>query len=343
MSANAALEEVAGIHSAAVGAVAGVGPAAYAEVLDLVRQSRFGAAQLPRAAGGGELADAELIEQVIGLATSDPATANALGVHFTFVDWLWRRGATGMRSRWLGEAARGALFVGSGAALLGGADPDPVRFAEDPLGLRASGTVRDDCDAGRFDWLLVPAGARSGRAGLAVVNCTREPMSFAAGAARAPGTYPMPGGTIALDGLIVHDGEFLAADAEPGVTDVLALATPFGRLYRLAVLLGVLRQVVAKVDRERLDPAADLEFGRLADAEASLAAAVSDAAAGDTAIETARIAADRAARTAAAVLLGEAIDGLVDEDRALDLATRAGWATAISAICWSAPDPLSPH
>jgi alkylation response protein AidB-like acyl-CoA dehydrogenase len=306
------------------------------DVIDRIRETRFGALRVPIEFGGAGVIQRAFFAAIIDLAHADANVAHILRAHFWFVE-LRRLDDPAGRDRWLRSVADGTIY-GNAASEVGGSRPVgefvlDTRLTDDGDGYRLNGTKYYSTGSLYSDAVAVFAGHEDGRLASAIVPVDREGVTLEDDwdgiGQRLTGT-----GTTRLDDVALAAHEVVFRDvADPPAPSYEGASL---QLYLTAVIAGVLRSVrddaAALVrGRERTyvhgaapvaadDPQLQEVVGRIASwafaAEASVLAAAD---ALDAAEETLQDGVPDAAAAAHASLRAAEAKVLVDE-----LAQRAG-------------------
>jgi alkylation response protein AidB-like acyl-CoA dehydrogenase len=224
------------------------------DIVDLIRETRFGAMRIPVEEGGAGASYREFFATLIDLAHADANVAHILRAHFWFVELRLLATDRAERGRWLGEVARGAIFGNAASELgprtVGGRELD-TRLTSDGDGFRLNGT-KYYCTGSLFsDWVAVFAATDDGRMASVIVPVDRDGLTLEddwdgiGQRLTGTGTARLAGVAVAADEVIVLRG----GDEWPA-----SYVGAFLQLYLTAVLAGVARSIV--------DDAAALTRGR---------------------------------------------------------------------------------
>jgi len=141
------------------------------DVLDLLRQARFGALRLARPEGGGASLR-EVFQEAILLGAADPNVAHIYRNHFTFVERFLLGSTDARRQPWRETVRRGGIVglasTELGRKQIGGATPFQTSLIDSGDGLRLNGTKYYSTGTLYADLILVRAIAANGE-GVAVV------------------------------------------------------------------------------------------------------------------------------------------------------------------------------
>ncbi|MGD0196855.1 MAG: acyl-CoA dehydrogenase family protein [Solirubrobacteraceae bacterium] len=214
------------------------------DVIDLIRETRFGAMRIPVEEGGAGASYREFFAILIELAHADANVAHILRAHFWFVESRLLATDRDERARWLGEVARGAIFGNAaselGSRTVGGRELD-TRLSTDGDGFRLNGT-KYYCTGSLFsDWVAVFAATDDGRIASVIVPVDRGGFTLEddwdgiGQRLTGTGTARLVDVAVAADEVILLPG----GDEWPA-----SYQGAFLQLYLTAVIAGISRSVV---------------------------------------------------------------------------------------------------
>jgi alkylation response protein AidB-like acyl-CoA dehydrogenase len=213
------------------------------DVIETLREARFGALRVPVQEGGAGASFRELFATVIDLAAADANVAHILRAHFWFVEQRLLATEPELRGRWLGEVARGAIF-GNAASELGpravGDRQLDTRVTIDGDRFRLNGTKYYSTGSLFSDWVSVFASTEAGRLAAVIVPVDREGVTLEDDwdgmGQRLTGT-----GTTRLENVAVAEHELiLLPDQDDWPASYIGA---FVQLYVTAVIAGVTRTI----------------------------------------------------------------------------------------------------
>lgn len=134
------------------------------DIVDLIRQSRFGAARIPSRDGGGGSSIRELLDAVIRLGSADANVAHILRNHFSVVERLIRSPYDDQSRQWQKAVAAGSIIGLATTELttprVGNVTPDTI-LTPDGDGYRLNGTKYYSTGSLYADYILVRAAVKN--------------------------------------------------------------------------------------------------------------------------------------------------------------------------------------
>jgi alkylation response protein AidB-like acyl-CoA dehydrogenase len=219
------------------------------DVIDRLRAARFGALRVPVADGGAGATHRELFTALIDLAHADANVAHILRAHFWFVELRLLDTDPEVRSRWLDEVVRGAIF-GNAASEVGGKRPVgefvlDTRLARAGDKLRLNGTKYYSTGSRYSDWVVVYASTddEPARTAAVVLPIDRDGLTLEDDW-DGIGQRLTATGTTRLDDVLVAPEEvILRPMVDPDAAPPPSYEGAFLQLYLTAVIAGVARSV----------------------------------------------------------------------------------------------------
>jgi alkylation response protein AidB-like acyl-CoA dehydrogenase len=213
------------------------------DVIETLREVRFGALRVPVEEGGAGASFRELFATLLDLAAADANVAHILRAHFWFVEQRLLATEPEVRGRWLGEVSRGAIF-GNAASELGpravGDRQLDTRVTIDGERFRLNGTKYYSTGSLFSDWVSVFASTEAGRLAAVIVPVDREGVTLEDDwdgiGQRLTGT-----GTTRLENVAAAEHEvILLPDQDDWPASYIGA---FLQLYVTAVIAGVTRTI----------------------------------------------------------------------------------------------------
>lgn len=208
------------------------------EQIAALKQSGFTATRLPVAEGGKGLSFPEFLNLIIELAEADSNIAQALRVHFGFVEDVLNQRDPARRALWAPRLAAGDL-VGVGFTEIGEAKTDrfSTRLSQTADGLRLTGKKFYTTGTLYADWIDISASDDQGETVFAFVPRT------------APGVTVLDdwdgfGQRLSASGTSIYETVEVAPDNLWQGAERLRYSTAYYQLYHLATLVGIGRALV---------------------------------------------------------------------------------------------------
>lgn len=177
------------------------------------RAAGLGTLRIPQRYGGAGGSFRDLAALIITLSAGNSSVAQLVQPHFIFLERVWLMGDGAQRTRYLGEAASGALF-GNAMSELGGDKAGAWRTRLEPegAGYRLGGHKFYGTGSSVADYIFVGATAPGDRHALAIVPTKRAGVRIEQDwdgfGQRATGS-----GSVVFEGVAVSAGEVI--DLEP--------------------------------------------------------------------------------------------------------------------------------
>ena len=209
--------------------------------MDLIRQARLGALQLPIELGGNAASIRDLFRVVIRLAEADPDVAHILRAHYGHVGQFLRENDNEeRRNTWLTRIAEGSI-IGNAFTEISSRNVGNLVFetilSPGNDGYRLNGTKYFSTGTLYADWVVVMASTPDGLPVTAIIPTDREGVivedDWDGIGQRLTGS-----GTTRLQNVFVNNEEVVA------LSDNKTPFNSFPQLYLHAVVAGILRNVV---------------------------------------------------------------------------------------------------
>jgi alkylation response protein AidB-like acyl-CoA dehydrogenase len=213
------------------------------DVLDLLRQARFGALRLPRPEGGGASLR-QVFQEVILLGAADPNVAHIFRNHFTFVERFLLGSTDPRRQSWRETVQRGGIVGLASTELhrkqIGGRTPLQTTLVDSGDGLRLNGTKYYSTGTLYADLTVIRATAADGSNVTVVIPTNRSGVErvddWDGIGQRLTGT-----GTTNLHDVLVHPDEVIVDRDNPAY--LLPFTSSIAQLFLTAVNAGIARAI----------------------------------------------------------------------------------------------------
>lgn len=176
----------------------------------LIVESGIPSARIERSRGGPELSFVQLADVLVHVATADPNIAQMLQPHLIICEWIRLEGSPEQKSKFLGEAVKGAFFSNGfaerGTKFVGETRTTLVR---DGPNYRLSGTKFFSTGSYFADYMLSNAIRDDGVFVLAVYPKSREGVRIADDW-DGMGQRTTASGTTELENVLIHPDEVIA-------------------------------------------------------------------------------------------------------------------------------------
>ena len=209
--------------------------------IQLIKQSRLGALQLPIELGGSEVSIRDLFRVVVSLAEADPDVAHILRAHYGYVEqYLYETTNEERRNTWLARVAEGAI-IGNAFTEISSRNVGNLVFettlSPDGDGYRLNGTKYFSTGTLYSDYVVVMASTPDGLPITAIVPTDREGVVI-------EDDWDGIGQRLTGSGTTRFHNVFVNKDE---VVEIRSDKTPFNsfpQLYLHAVVVGILRNIV---------------------------------------------------------------------------------------------------
>lgn len=203
-----------------------------------LKQSGFTATRLPVAEGGAGVSFPQFINLVIELAEADSNIAQALRVHFGFVEDVLNQHDKSRRARWARRLAAGEI-VGVGFTEVGEARAEAfsTRLTQTADGLRLSGRKFYTTGTLYADWIDVSATDDDGETAFVLIPRNADGVTVA-------DDWDGFGQRLSASGTTTYDNVVVAPENVWRSDERLRYSTAFYQIYHLATLVGIGRALV---------------------------------------------------------------------------------------------------